>query len=117
MIQRYEREMSISHKDFYRLLPMALKNVDYEIINPIHPGTSLSLSPRTLSPQSYNDVQIKGHYAAGNIQIIPGSEHKRKIASLELPVLHIVFEFTDISSEDATQFFADFSRVYQRGGG
>jgi len=30
---RYEREMSISHKDFYRLLPIALRNIDYEIID------------------------------------------------------------------------------------
>jgi hypothetical protein len=119
MIQRYEREMSISHKDFYRLLPMALKNIDYEIM---HPGTGLS-SPSASGdrlkpvPNTYDDIKINGCYAGGNIQIIPGSEHKRKIASLELPVLYLVFIFTDISSEDILQFFTDFSRAYQRGGG
>ena len=109
MIQHYEREMSISHKDFYRLLPMALKNIDYEIM---HPGIGLN-GP----PQDYSESQIHGCYAGGNIQIIPGSEHKRKIASLELPVLYLVFIFTDISSEDIAEFFNDFSRAYQRGGG
>ncbi|HIM08222.1 MAG: hypothetical protein ABGY08_13570 [Gammaproteobacteria bacterium] len=93
---RYEREMSISHKDFYRLLPIALRNIDYEIID---------------------NEQICLLYAGGNIQIIPGIEHKRKIASLVLPVLHVVFLFSDISLEDIEQFFSGFSRVYQRGGG
>ncbi len=109
MIQRYEREMSISHKEFFRLLPMALKNIDYEIMPP---GTGLSESP-----QDYSESQINGCYADGSIQIILGNEHKRKIASLELPVLHLVFEFTDISSEDIAQFFNDFNRAYHRGGG
>jgi hypothetical protein len=96
MIQRYEREMSISHQDFYRLIPLALKNIDYEIIN---------------------HGQINANYADGKIEIIPGKEHKRKIASLELPVLFVKFTFIEISSENIASFFNDFSRVYQRGGG
>ncbi len=93
---RYEREMSISHKDFYRLLPIAFRNIDYEIID---------------------NEQICLIYAGGNIEIIPGIEHKRKIASLVLPVLHVVFLFSGLSSDEIKQFFSDFSRVYQRGGG
>ncbi len=96
MIERHEREMSISHQDFFRLLPIALKNIDYEMTD---------------------NKQIHMQYAGGKIEIIPGVEHKRKIASLELPVLYIVFTFADISSGDISQFFADFSRTYQRGGG
>jgi hypothetical protein len=96
MIERLEREMSISHKDFFRLLPIALKNIDYEI---------------------KSDDQITLPYADGNIEIIPGIEHKRKIASLELPVLHVIFVFIDISTKDTMQFFDKFSRAYQRGGG
>ncbi len=95
MIQRHEQEMSISHQEFYRLLPFALKDIDYEISN----------------------GQINLSYADGNIQIKPGVEHERKIASLVLPVLHVIFIFTDISSEDNAQFLASFSRAYQRGGG
>ena len=95
MIQRHEREMSISQQDFYRLLPFALRDIDYEISND----------------------QINASYGDGNIQIKPGIEHERKIASLVLPVLHVVIIFTDISPEDSEQFLADFSRAYQRGGG
>jgi hypothetical protein len=96
MIQRFKREMSISHQEFYRLLPSALRNMDYEIVN-------------------YE--KIKCNYANGKIEIIPGEEHKRQIASLVLPVLHIQFIFTEVSSDDIAYFFEVFSRVYQRGGG
>lgn len=96
MNHRYEREMSISLQDFYRLLPIALNGIDYEVIK---------------------NEQINLVYAGGKVQIFPGIEHKRKIASLELPVLHIIIIFTDISSIDITQFFSVFNRTYQRGGG
>lgn len=88
--------MSISHQDFYRLLPIALKNVDYKISN---------------------DDQINVLFANGKIEVIPGIEHKRKIGSLELPVLYVVFTFIDLSPEDVSLFLANFSRTYQRGGG
>jgi len=93
--QRYEQEMSISHQEFYRLLPLALKNADFVIDN----------------------NQINVSYGGGSILIKPGNEDKRKIASLVLPVLHVAFVFTAIPAADVTQFLTDFSRVYHRGGG
>jgi hypothetical protein len=93
--QIIEREMSISHNDFYRLLPAALRGIEYQI----------------------DDKQINVPYLSGSIQIEPGMEHERKIASLVLPVLHVVFTFADVFPEDIAQFLTDFSRVYQRGGG
>jgi hypothetical protein len=96
MSQQFQREMSISHQDFYRLLPIALKSIDYEIDD--------------------NGI-ITANYDGGTIEITPGHEHKRKIASLELPVLFISFGFTNVPSESISFFFTNFSRVYQRGGG
>lgn len=95
MIQHYEREMSISLKEFYRLLPIALKDLEYQVAND----------------------QILFSYGNGKIIIKPGSEQERKIASLILPVLHVDFVFSNNSSEEIAQFLAGFSRVYQRGGG
>jgi hypothetical protein len=95
MIQGHEQEMSISHQEFYRLLPFALRDVDYDISN----------------------NQINASYGDGNIQIKPGLEHERKIASLVLPVLHVEFIFTDITPVDITQFLDIFNRAYHRGGG
>jgi hypothetical protein len=96
MTQRYEKEMSISRQDFFRLIPITFKNIEYEIID---------------------HHQINAFYAGGKIEIIPGREQKRKIASLELPMLFVTFIFTSVSSEDITSFFNNFNRVYQRGGG
>jgi hypothetical protein len=91
----HHQEMSISHNDFYRLLPIALKNLRYEVV----------------------DGLINISYVNGNIEINPGREHNRKIASLILPVLHVNFTFTNIISDDIEQFLANFNRTYQRGGG
>lgn len=95
MDEQHKREMTISLKEFYRLLPFALKHVDFKISN--------------------NEISMS--YADGNIDIKPGIEHKRKIASLVLPVLYVEFFFSNISSEDLKQFYEAFDRAYQRGGG
>ncbi len=96
MIKTYEREMSISLKDFHRLLPIALKTYEYQI-------------------SDKNTVDVI--FINGKLEIIPGIEHERKIASLALPVLYIVFNFIDVSSSDIDSFFDGFMRAYQRGGG
>ena len=95
MDEQYKREMTISLKEFYRLLPFALRDVDFKITN--------------------NEISMP--YADGNILIKPGVEYQRKIASLVLPVLHVEFSFSNISSEVIKQFYEDFDRAYQRGGG
>ncbi len=96
MIQRFKREMSISLKEFNRLLPIAFKNIKYEVSN---------------------DNQIKADYGSGKILIETGTEQERKIASLVLPVLHVVFIFTNLSSENVDDFLANFDKTYHRGGG
>jgi hypothetical protein len=95
MIENYIREMSISHKEFHRLLPIALKNVDYEVTNHL----------------------IKFSYGSGNVEINTGIEQQRKIASLVLPVLHVAFTFSNVHSQKIEQFLNEFDRTYQRGGG
>jgi len=95
MIERYEREMGISYKDFYRLLPIALKNIDYLVQG--------------------NCIKFK--YCGGDIQIELGIERERKIASLVLPTVNVVFSFTDIVMTDIEEFLFQFDRTYQRGGG
>ncbi len=88
--------MSISLKEFHRLLPIAFKKIKYEVSN-------------------HN--QIKANYGFGKILIETGIEQERKIASLVLPVLHVVFMFTNIPPEDVDDFLANFDKTYHRGGG
>ena len=87
--------MTISHVEFFRLLPIALTNLDYQI------------------EKDRIEIQLD----SGTIQIVPGDEQQRKIASLVLPVLHVRFQFESISEESKTSFLNNFSKTYQRGGG
>lgn len=93
--KQHRREMTISLKEFYRLLPFALKDIDFKISN--------------------NEISMS--YADGNILIKPGIEYERKIASLVLPVLYVEFFFTNITDSELKQFYEIFDRAYQRGGG
>ncbi|MGB1801117.1 MAG: hypothetical protein ACPHLK_09860 [Gammaproteobacteria bacterium] len=95
MDEQHKREMTISLKEFYRLLPFALKDINFEISN--------------------NEISM--FYANGKILIKPGVEHERKIASLVLPVLYVEFFFSNISDQELKQFYEAFDRAYQRGGG
>lgn len=87
--------MTISQKDFYRLLPIALKNFKYKV--------------------SHNIIYIS--IGKSIAEIHPGEEYSRSIASLKLPVLKVVFIFKNISDKDIVAFLNNFSRVYQKGGG
>ena len=93
MENRVEIEMSISLKDFYRLLPIALKNYDFQIKN--------------------NIINIDN----GKIEIRPGVEKTRSIASLKFPILKVLFLFLENVNEDKNSFMENFRRVYQKGGG
>ena len=95
MTHQHELEMSISHQEFYRLLPRALRNLDYQIAN--------------------NEINLS--YINGSIRIQAKIKQERKIASLVLPVLHVSISFVDISSKEIEQFLIRFKRAYQRGGG
>ncbi len=95
MEYREEREMTISLKEFYRLLPHALRNTEYYVTD--------------------NIIFIKKE--KGKIEIYPGEEGSRSIASLNLPNLKVLFVFNDITDDEITRFFTNFNRAYQRGGG
>lgn len=87
--------MGISYKDFLRLLPIALKNIEYQLVERL----------------------ITFEYKSGNIDIELGPERERKIASLVLPTMNIVFKFSDLTPNEITEFLEKFDRTYQRGGG
>ena len=95
MQKNYRREMSITHKDFFRLLPIALKGLDYQI--------------------NANEVNVSAFNGTFLIEL--GDERQRKIASLTLPVLDVSFDFRGIAAEDVDSFLSKFWHVYQRGGG
>lgn len=85
--------MSISINDFYRLLPIALKDHKYQV--------------------NKNIIDIDN----GKIEINPGEEYIRRIASLKFPILKVQFKFTESTDDLINNFMEKFRRVYQKGGG
>ena len=95
MINSITREMTITHADFFRLLPKALAEYQFRI--------------------SGSSIHIKYQSGSVTIQLMP--ETSRKIGKLELPVTHIKFRFEDIEHDQVREFFDRFDIAYQKGGG
>ena len=89
------REMTITHEEFFRLLPRALKTRHYEVLN--------------------NVVHVTLDH--GNITITLSPQVMREIGSLELPVTRINFALKNCADDDRLKFFHEFDLTYQKGGG
>lgn len=95
MVNTFEREMTITHDDFFRLLPKALADYQFRILG--------------------KSIQVKLQSGSVTIQLMP--ETNRKIGNLELPVTHVKFKFENIAQDQVQIFFEQFNRSYQKGGG
>jgi len=95
MEHTFEREMTISHSDFFRILPKALKSYPYE--------------------QKENAITVI--LDKGEITIILSEERNRQIASLLLPVTDVTFQLKNVAESAKSKFFEQFDRTYHRGGG
>jgi len=95
MVIVYEREMTITHKDFLRLLPKAINGLDYQI-----------------SGDQIDIVDVDR-----SIKISLARESIRKIASLALPMTLVRIEFRDFSETESLKFMSRFNLAYQKGGG
>ena len=91
----YKREMTITHKEFLRLLPKALNGLSYQ--------------------QDENQILVKD--GDGLIRITLSEESIRKIASLSLPTTFVHIELTGYSESGAKRFMSRFDLAYQKGGG
>ena len=89
------REMAITHAEFFRLLPAALRSLVYKT--------------------SGNIIHISEGVKTITIEL--GEESSRKIASLSLPVTKLSIRFTGYSDLDTDAFLRQFERAYQKGGG
>ncbi len=92
---RIKREMTITHADFFRILPKALGNGHY-----IRHGNTVTFDQP--------DYQI-------NIYL--SDERRRNIAGLELPVTDIEIHIEGCELETAERVLKRFELSYQKGGG
>jgi len=95
MKQTFVREMSISHSEFFRILPKAVGAQPFQLA----------------------DKVITVSLTEGEICIILSKERVRKIAGLVLPVTDVVFQIKNVAEKTKKEFFKQFDRAYQRGGG
>lgn len=87
--------MAITHKEFFRLLPAALRDQDYEV--------------------SDNTVAIGDRSRTITIKL--EDESRRTIASLSLPVTRLSITFKGFDETDIGIFIKHFDLVYRKGGG
>ncbi len=95
MTETFEQEMTISHRDFFRILPKAL----------------------CLYPYSREENIINVSLDEGEICIVLSEERNRQIASLSLPVTDVTFQLKNVAESTKKDFFEQFDRAYHRGGG
>ena len=89
------REMSISHREFFRLLPRAAGG----------------------APVSRRGDQAEINTSSGVVRIMLAPETIRKLALMEFPVTEVTIEFNGFSASERAAFLARFDLAYQKGGG
>ncbi len=90
-----EKEMGISHQEFFRVMTRALEGRDYAI-----DGNRLS-------------IQDKDR----RMEMILADQSERRLGMVVLPVTRIRIELSGYGAEDAALAIAWFDRRFQRGGG
>ena len=90
-----EKEMAVTHKDFFRSLPNALQDEEYSV-------------------DGYS-VRISGANGFWNIEL--GLEGTRNIAHLSLPRTKVKLIFKNYSKIDLKNILERFDRAFQRAGG
>lgn len=91
-----EKEMGITHKDFYAELPNLLNDIPYH--------------------QAENIVKFQ--FNCKNIEIILGPEGIRELSrSMRLPVTFVTLRFFDFSEEEISDFIKYFNLKFMKGGG
>lgn len=90
-----EKEMAVTHGDFFRTLPRAL-------------GTS-----------AYRKTGAKVTHTDGKkrLEITLGPERTRRIAQLSVPVTDVTLEFSGYTDAEADAALKLFDRMFQKGGG
>ena len=87
--------MGITHAEFLRSLPPALKGAAFTAEGP----------------------HITIAWPPGVIHITLGTQGSRRLGSLSLPATEVEIRFEGLSAEQAEAFLEGFRRAFQRGGG
>lgn len=91
-----EREMGVSHNDFFRTLPSAMGSFSYRL----------------------EQHAVLAEHQGKRLRIELGPQQERRIALLRLPYTQVRFSFCDsFSQAEIDAFMTYFDSRFQRGGG
>lgn len=90
-----KQHMGASHKEFFRLLPVALGSSDFVV----------------------NGTQVVYEQNGKRVEISLGPEGERRIALLSIPTTHVEISMNGYDDDEFKNFMTNFERAYQRGGG
>ncbi len=90
-----EREMTISHREFFRLLPDSIEGMQYRIAG--------------------HNVIFEDDNRT--FKILLSDETVRKLATLVLPVTHLRLELNGFTETEQLIILKRFDLAYQKGGG
>jgi alkyl hydroperoxide reductase subunit AhpF len=95
MTNTIRREMTITHDDFFRLLPKALAGYQFKI--------------------SGQSIQVKLATGYVNIQLMP--ETSWSIGALQLPATQVEITLKGCNEDEADAWLKKFDLTFQKGGG
>lgn len=91
-----EKEMALTHAEFFRLLPRAVGTDAHEVLGD----------------------RVRVDAADGRrVEIVLGPEGTRRIALLEIPSTRLQIMLEGFTPEESAAWLARFDRTYQKGGG
>ncbi len=92
---RYSRDMGFTHKEFFRLLPLAMGDHAYQV----------------------EGLNITSQIHEGSLSIVLGPQQERRIALMRIPFCSVDFHFSGVSEQQQQAFKQHFDMHFQRGGG
>ncbi len=96
MVQnKFDKNMGITHSDFFRLLPKAMGDHPYTIDN----------------------NTVNADVDGGKLTISLGKQQERRIALMCIPFVIVSFDFNSVGDESVEAFVQHFDLHFQRGGG
>lgn len=91
----FEREMGLTHNEFFRTLPLAVGEQPYQV-----DGSVIVVALKT-----------------GRLVLTLAPESVRRIASICIPKTLVSFSFENVAEDEKQYFLRYFDKRFQRGGG
>ena len=108
MVQsQFEKNMGITHSDFFRLLPKAMGEHSYTVTK----------AAGTASVHGEACAEVRVDVSGGTLTIQLGEQQERRSALMRIPFVIVGFTFNSVGDDQIEAFMQHFDLHFQRGGG